>query len=73
MQFYSSGFTKAIHIMTLFLKVQKVLLYIIFVLSVLLLINAIVEQYAMLVVMVFTATTFLAGYCITIIKDKDDE
>lgn len=58
--------------MNLFYKVQKVLLYIIFVLAVILLFNAMVEQYALIVIVVFTAIIVLTGYCITKFNPEHD-
>ncbi len=59
--------------MKLFYKVQKILLYIILMLAIMLLFNAIVEQFALGVVMIFTAISFGAGFMITRLKKEHDE
>ena len=69
----NQGVRSIIIIMELFYRVQKILLYIIFVLAIVLLFNAIVEQYAIGIVMIFTGITVGAGWCITAIKREHDE
>jgi len=59
--------------MNVFYKIQKILLYIVMVLSIILLLNAIVEGHAIGIVMVFTAMTFLSGIMVMKIKKEDDE